>query len=535
MTPTIARIDYDAHVQSLKQPEQHAALESLIARLALIEKTHREEIAARDRQIKLLTEQLQLLRVQTFGPSAERFSPDQLRLALNEAESLTAGISATAEPASVTIPEHTRKTRGHRKALPNDLPRVDVIHDLPEDEKVCVHDGATLSVIGQDTSEQLDYIPATVRVLKHVRLKYGCPCCDRTIKTASKPLQLLPKSNASASLLAQIATAKYVDGVPLYRQEAQFERLGIALSRTTQARWMIELSEKSIPLMNLLHEHCLAQSLIHIDETPVQVLKSDKGVHSDHYMWVRCAGPPGRKIVLFEYDPSRSAAVPARLLDGYASAILTDGYDAYTAALKPHPAIVHAGCWAHARRKFDEAKKAAVNNGIDRARADEMLTLIRELYAIERALNDQHADDAQRLARRQQRAAPIIANIQQWLDTHQAHTLPQSLLGKAMSYTQNQWNKLIAFLHHAHIPLDNNRAENAIRPFVIGRKNWLFCDTIAGATASARLYSLIETAKANGLEPHAYLTRVFTDLPKATTVDDIEALLPFKHRPPIEG
>lgn len=512
-------------MHSLEQ--EQPSLAQFIARIELLEKTHREEIEARDAQIRLLTEQLLLLRVQKFGPSAERFSPDQMTLALNEAEVLTAGIP-TAEPASVTIPEHTRKVRGHRKALSADLPRVEVIHDLPESEKVCAHDGATLTVIGQDTSEQLDYVPAKVQVLVHKRLKYGCPCCDRSIKTARKPPQLLPKSNASPSLLAQIATAKYVDGVPLYRQEAQFERLGIALSRTTAARWMIELSEKVVPLMNLLHEHCVAQSLIHIDETPVQVLKSDKSVHSDHYMWVRCAGPPGNRIILFEYDKSRSSTVPARLLDGFQGALLTDGYEAYEAALKTHPVLIHAGCWAHVRRKFDEAKKAATNNGIERGRADELLLLIRELYAIERALKDKDADDAERLATRQQCAAPIIESIKLWLTTHQSTVLPQSLLGKAIAYTQNQWRKLTVFLQHGHIPLDNNRAENAIRPFVIGRKNWLFCDTVAGANASARLYSLIETAKANGLEPHAYLTRLFTDLPNANTVEDIEKLLPFK-------
>lgn len=251
-------------MQSLEQ--EQPSLAQFIARIELLEKKHREEIAARDREIKLLTEQLQLLRVQKFGPSAERFSPEQMTLALNEAEVLTAGTPPTTDLPSVTIPEHTRKARGHRKALSADLPRVEVIHDLPEGENVCAYDGATLTVIGQDTSEQLDCVPAKVRVLKHVRLKYGCPCCDRSIKTASKPPQLLPKNNASPSLLAQIATAKYVDGVPLYRQEAQFERLGIPLSRTTAARWMIELSEKIVPLMNLLRDHCVAQPLVHIDE-----------------------------------------------------------------------------------------------------------------------------------------------------------------------------------------------------------------------------------------------------------------------------
>lgn len=371
-------------------------------------------------------------------------------------------------------------------------------------------------------------MPATVRVLKHIQLKYGCPGCDQSIKTASKPAQVLPKSNASPSLLAHIVTAKYVDGVPLYRQEAQFERLGLTVPRGTSARWMIQLGVDTLmPLINLLNDHCMAQPLIHLDETPVQVLKGDQPAHRDHYMWVRCAGPPGQRIVLFDYDASRSSTVPKRLLSDYHGAILTDGYEAYNAvAAAQH--LLHAGCWAQVRRKFDEARTVASQAGIERHRSDEMLALIRELYAVERILKEQDATAAERLTARQGKSASIIARIREWIDTQRPHIVPQSLLGKAISYTHNQWPKLIVFLQHSPIALDNNRAENAIRPFVIGRKNWLFCDTKAGALASANLYSLIETAKANGIEPHAYLARVFTDLPAAQTVADIEKLLPFK-------
>jgi transposase len=513
-----------------EQQEEHATLAQFIVRIESLEALHRENrqaIEARDLQIKLLTEQVRLLTTQKFGASCERHSPDQLKLLINEAESLAA-VALTA-PLSLVIPAHERTARGHRKPLSADLPRVEVIHDLPQSEKVCPHDGTALQVIGKDTAEQLDYVPAKVRVLKHIQLKYGCPCCDQSIKTASKPAQLLPKSNASARLLAHIVTAKYVDGVPLYRQEAQFERLGIEVPRATTARWMIQLGiDKLMPLINLLNDHCVAQSIIHLDETPVQVLKGDRPAHSDHYMWVRCAGPPGQRIVLFDYDASRSSAVPKRLLSDYHGTILTDGYEAYNVVATDQK-LLHAGCWAHVRRKFDEARKVASHADIERNRSEEMLALIRELYAIERGLKEQGATDAERLTARQGTSAPIIERIKEWIDTQRPHIVPQSLLGKAISYTHNQWPKLVVFLQHAHIVLDNNRAENAIRPFVIGRKNWLFCDTVAGAQASANLYCLIETAKANGLEPHAYLARVFAELPNAQTVDDIEKLLPFKH------
>jgi transposase len=532
--------------------EQATPLAQLIVRIELIEKRHREELAerdaqlkSRDLQIKLLTEQVRLLKAQKFSASSEQYSPDQLRLLFNEAESLAAATASSNDAsASIVIPAHERKARGHRKALLAELPRVEIIHDLPESEKVCAHDGNALKVIGQDTSEQLDYVPAKLRVLKHVQLKYGCPCCDQSIKTATKPAQLLPKSNASPSLLAHIVTAKYVDGLPLYRQEAQFERLGIELPRVTQARWMIKASEKLTPLTNLMNEHCMAQSLIHLDETTLQVLKSDKApqsdqqgcgnggnarsnFHHDHYLWVRCAGPPGKRIVLFDYDASRSSTVIKRLLPDYHGAIVTDGYGGYDVIAREQT-LLHAGCWMHVRRKFDEARKGASDAQIERNRADEMLALIRTLYAIERQLKDSDAHDAERLLVRQQRSKPIVENIKHWIESQITQVLPQSLLGKALSYTLNQWPKLIVFLERGDIPLDNNRAENVIRPFVIGRKNWLFCDTQAGAHASARLYSLIETAKANGLEPHAYLTRLFTKLPAAQSVEDIEALLPFK-------
>lgn len=507
----------------------------MLSRVEPHTKDHPEpaRLAAR---IALLEEENRWLKQQLFGRSSERrtaddISPDQQRLIFNEAEAIAPAVS-TVEPV-ITIPAHDRKQRG-RKALPTQLPRVEIIHDLPDSEKVCTGvacASAALTVIGQECSEQLDYVPAKLRVLKHIRLKYACPCCAQGVKTARAAAQLLPKSNASPSLLAAIVTAKYVDGTPLYRQEAQFKRLGIELPRATQANWIIKLGAAVQPLINLMSEQLRTQPLIHLDETTLQVLKHDK--HSDHYLWVSCAGPPHQKIVLFDYDPSRGASVPRRLLQDYQGLLLTDGYEAYDAALTG-TSITHAACWAHVRRKFDEAHKAAVAKD---SYANVALDCIGQLYQVERQIKQRREQHQQRgesfsaeqiLALRAQHSMPIIAQLQTWLHAQADQVLPQSALGKAIAYTLKQWPKLIVFLRHALVPLDNNRCENAIRPFVIGRKNWLFCDTKAGAHASAHLYSLIETAKANGLEPHAYLTRLFTDLPKATCLADFEALLPFK-------
>jgi hypothetical protein len=247
-------------------------------------------------------------------------------------------------------------------------------------------------------------------------------------------------------------------------------------------------------------------------------------------MWVRAAGPPGRRIVLYDYDPSRSGAVPLRLLQGYHGMLLTDGYEPYETVAQAL-GLVHAGCLAHARRRFDEARKASEHATDSHARI--ALDFIRELYLIERPLWDKEhpASCEERLRVRTEHSAPIIAKFHAWLEALAPQVLPQSLLGKAVHYALGQWPKLTVFLKHGEVPLDNNRLENCIRPFVIGRKGWLFSDTVPGAGASANLYSLVETAKANGVEPHAYLSRLFERLPHLTTVEDYEAMLPWNVKP----
>jgi transposase len=284
------------------------------------------------------------------------------------------------------------------------------------------------------------------------------------------------------------------------------------------------------PLVNWLAEAMMNSPVIHCDETRVQVLKSDKAPSSDHWIWVRAAGPPAKRIVLFDYDASRGAQVPKRLLEGYRGVVLTDGYEPY-AAVAQSLGLMHAGCLAHARRKFDEAHKAqpATHSSERDGHAKSALTFIRELYQIERPLWDRDhpvtADDRVRV--RATLSRPVMERFHAWLNALAPQVLPESQRGKAVRYTLNQWSKLSVFLTHGEVPLDNNRCENAIRPFVLGRKNWLFANTVSGAKASANLYSLIESAKANGIEPHAYLTTLFEKLPTLTTVEHFEALLPW--------
>ena len=443
----------------------------------------------------------------------------------NEAESIAdANVDDDEESNTVEIATHRRK-RGGRKPLPSELPRIDVVYELPESERLCEHDGATLKVIGEVATEQLDIIPAKVQVIRHIRKKYACPCCDRTIKTASMPAQPIPKSMVSPGLLAYIITNKFVDALPLYRQERIFDRIGIELSRSNLANWVIRAGQLVQPLINLMRGRLWAHDYVQMDESTVQVLKEPgKAPQSQSYIWVQRGGPPDAPLLLYDYDPSRSQTVPLRLLEDYAGYLQTDGYAGYDAVVAQQPGIIQLGCFAHARRKFDEAIK-----GQSKKRKSTLawrgLKFIQKLYEIERAYKD--AKPEARYRARQDQAQPVLNELRKWLDEALPQVPPETLTGKALTYLNNQWPQLIRYLDDGRLHIDNNLVENAIRPFVVGRKNFLFCDTVRGANASANLYSLIETARANNMEPYSYLRRVLTELPRANTVADVEALLPY--------
>jgi transposase len=295
-----------------------------------------------------------------------------------------------------------------------------------------------------------------MEVLKHIRFKYGCPCCRQGVKIAPVPPHILPKSKASPSLLAHIVTAKYVDALPLHRQEGQFARLGVDLPRATMASWMVKLGECVVPIINQMNEQLLESPLIQCDETRVQVLSSDKAPTAEHWMWVRASGPPHRRIILFDYDPSRGSAVPMRLLEGFTGILQTDGYEAYSAVAEAKR-LIHAGCYAHARRKFEDARKAQADPSRD-GQSKIALDLIGQLYRIEREIKTASFGD--RLAVRRAQSAPIVQELKAWLGSMAERVLPQSALGKAVFYMLGQYPKLQRFLDHPEIPLDTNRVEN---------------------------------------------------------------------------
>ena len=518
-------------------PDDPAALKALVREQAF--------------EIERLKEELRLATHKRFGASSEKADADQGQL-FNEAEVL-GSMPPTPEGDEITVPGHTR-AKGGRKPLDDRLPRERIEHDIAESEKLCpCGSGHLRPRIGEVVTEQADIEPAKVKVVQHVRFKYG-PCCQcdgvfpavdevqekaaatsagasaasepRAVIVAPLPVQPIPKSLAAPGLCAFIATAKYQDGLPLYRQETILARHGLTISRATLASWLIRLGELIVPLINLAEEVQLAHDILQMDETTVQVLKEDgRAAQSESRMWVRRGGPPDKPVVLFNYDPSRSGKVAWRLTEDFRGYLQSDGFKGYDAVGK-REGVVHVGCLAHARRKFDEALKAQ-RAGDRGGLAAEGLALIQRIYRIEKAAREAKLTTAQRKQLRDQRARPVWDELRRWLDAKRGHAPPQMLIGKAMTYLDNQWPQLIRALDDGRLEVDNNRCENALRPFVLGRKAWLFSDTPAGAQASARLYGLIETAKANGCEPYAYLRRVFTDLPKATTLAEIEALLPW--------
>ena len=504
-----------------------AAVKTAVA--AAIEATTAQIRREAQETIARMIEQMVLARHRQFGVSSEQL-PGQARL-FDEAEVLaqasteaqdSATIPAAAPPNQSGDKKVNKPTRGKRRPLSAELERVDVVHDVPEAERTCAC-GSPMVEIGCDVSEQLDIVPMQVRVLRHLRKRYGCPGSVHAPVTAALPPQPLPKSNASADFLAMLLVVKFVDGLPLARFEYVLDRHGVPVPRQTLARWVIGAARLLQPLHNLLRDHLTDGPVIHMDETVVQVLKEDgKTPTSTSYMWVQTGGPPNQPVVLYDYDPSRSGEVPVRLLQGWRGYLMTDGYDGYNALAKAE-GIEQLACWAHVRRRFVDA--ARVQPKGKRGRADEAVALIGQLYGIERAHQD--ADDPTRLLARQQHSLPVLATLRAWLEKTLPGVTPKSALGTALAYLQKYWSRLTRYTERGDLPIDNNRCENAIRPFVIGRKAWLFSDTAAGAHSSAVIYSLLQTAKANGVEPYLWLRRVLRELPAAKTVEAVEALLPW--------
>lgn len=473
-------------------------------------------------QIQLLEERIRLLRHQHFGSSSEKTSDHQGQL-FNELEQL-----AESEPEVEADPDEKpkRPKRTGRKGLCPSIPREKVVLNLSDEQKA-----DAIAVFEVKVKEELDIIPARVRVIEYYQEKAVFLKDDggRRLIEAERPRHPLGKAVCSTNLLAYLITAKYCDGLPLYRQESILKRYGGGITRTTMASWLINLSVQLQPLINLMRDMQLASDYLQGDETRMKVL-NEPGMKATgkKWMWVTLSHSPGQRVVLFDYDPSRGKEVAERLLEDFEGRYFqSDGYASYDGiCLKKN--ITQLGCWDHARRKFCEAEKALPdkkNKTGPPAKAVMALAMINKLYRIERAIKDLSPE--QKYARRQLESVPALNKLKKWLDENAPKVLKGSLTRDAMDYTLNQWKKLIVYCEDGHLNLSNILAENAIRPFVIGRKAWLFADTPAGAKASALFYSLIETAKANGLEPFDYLSKLIARCAYAKTLEHWEALLPW--------
>ena len=467
-----------------------------------------------------------------FGQSSEQKSyvlgKDQLSL-FNEAEE--AQDHKAEEPTSdtVLIAAHERKKKRSQAEMLNQLPEEEVLLEIPEEQLVCGKCGGKMKPIGKKfLRHEMQIIPKQIKLLAYYAVTYACDSCEKDtgfahITSVKPPVPLMKHSLASASTVAYIMTQKYVDGLPLARQEKIWAREGISLSRATMANWVIQCSQSWLkPLYKHMKQELLTHSVIHADETVVQVLKEEgKPATSESRMWLYASAALLRhQVRIFEYQPDRSGKRPESFLRGFAGYLVTDGYAGYNQVQN----VTHCGCWAHARRKWREAMPEGAT--VKTSKAAVGFQYCNKLFAEERKCAPNHPKYRQEY--RQNRELPLLEEYYAWLNT--VHPEKGSKLEEAVRYSLNQKQCLMAYLDHGEVPISNNLAENAIRPFTLGRKNWLFCDTPKGAEASAIVYSLVESAKANGVEPFAYLQHVLVQLPylgKTHSHEELETLMPW--------
>lgn len=513
-------------------------IEELLKRLEFLEKQNAElEKEKSDMKAKLnwLQEQIRLHQLKRFGTSSERINPDQLELPLfNEIEK-EANLELP-EPTVETITYHRRKKRGQRKIMLENLPVKTIEYRLPEDEQVCSCCGGKLHEMSIEVRQEIEYIPAQVNVLKHVRYIYSCRHCEHEeiqtpIETAPMPKPVVSGSLASPSIMAHIMNQKYVEALPLYRQEKQFKRMGLALSRQTIANWMIYGADRWLSkLYDRMHHLLLKLDIVCADETTLQVLhEPGRAASSKSYLWLYRTGKEGPPIILYDYQETRAGENPKRFLKDFKGYLQVDGYAGYHKVEN----VTLVGCWAHARRCFTDVLKSLPANSMKPVVATEGLQFCNQLFAIERKLKEINPDE--RYEQRLKQSKPVLDGFLSWLKIQEHKVLPKSGIGQAITYCLNQWEKLVAFLEDGRLEIDNNRSERSIKPVVIGRKNWMFSNTPKGAKSSAIIYSMVETAIANGLNPYYYLRYLFEQLPNIdlTDRDAVDRLLPWSTTLPV--
>jgi transposase len=491
-------------------------------------------LQTRDRENEHLRHRLDLLLRRFFGPRAEKYDPNQAVL-FPDLQTEAAVENPPAEPAEAKEPAPPARQRGHgRQKLPGNLPRVPVLHDVPEAQRLCPGCGQACTCIGQDTSEQLDYVPASLFVKQHIWPKYVCRHCCKHVTLTEKPAQVIDKGLPGPGLLAQVAVSKFVDHLPLYRQERIFSRHGVELSRTTMCTWMAACAQLLKPLYALMITRVLLSQVIHTDDTPVPVLDPKQDKTKTGRLWVYL-GDELHPYNVFAYSPSRQRLWPADFLRDFAGFLQADAFSGYDALYLKQP-ITEVGCNAHARRKFYDAKDS------DQARAHQALAFYRELYEVEHRATEEVEEQCQeqpgldasgrqqlleatRLRLRQAKAVPILTTMCQWLQEQQAQVLPKSPIGQAIGYALNHWQALTRYTEQGFLAIDNNIAEREMKRIATGRKNWLFAGSDRGGHTAAVLYSFTSTCQRHQIDPFAYLRDTFERLP-AHPADRLEEFLP---------
>ena len=505
------------------------------AEVAVLEETilkQKAEIDELKRKLEHMNEIFANAQRARFGQSSEQknyvLGKDQLSL-FNEAESSQDHKAEEPKPNTIFVEAHERKKKRSQTEMLNNLPEEEVLLEIPEGQLVCGKCGGKMKPIGKKfLRHEMQIVPKQIKLLAYYTVTYACDSCEKDtglahIVSVKPPIPLMKHSLASPSTVAYIMTQKYVDGLPLARQEKIWAREGVSLSRATMANWVIQCSEVWLkPLYRHMKQELLTHSVIHADETVVQVLKEDgKPATSESRMWLYASAALLRhQVRLFEYQPDRSGKRPESFLKGFEGALVTDGYAGYNQVQK----VTHCGCWAHARRKWREAMPDGAT--VKTSKAAIGFRYCNQLFAEERKCVLYKPE--YRKEYRQGKELPLLEEYFAWLNT--VHPEKGSKLEEAVRYSINQKQQLCAFLDKVEVPISNNLAENAIRPFTLGRKNWLFCDTPKGAKASAIVYSLVESAKANGIEPFAYLQHVLVQLPylgKSPSHEELETLMPW--------
>jgi len=508
----------------------------------LIEKLERSSAEKDDKirqlqnNVLLLQEKYDLLVHKFFGRHSERTAPDNSpTLFDDEIVTKTADTpdASCVEKETYEVAAHTRKKRGGRKPISDLLQRVERIIDLSDEEKRCACGRKLVRLPNALVREVLHIIDPKIWVERIIRYQYVCPCCGGNkcsresggVHCAPVEPAIIPKSMASSDLLAFIFTEKYLRYMPYYRLEKRFESLGVRISRQDMANWQVKVYETLRPLFELLKSTLRSGSVLRMDETVVQVMgEEDRKDTQKSYMWLVRGGPLGKEAALFNYRSTRASEHIREFLEGFSGYLQTDGYPGYDCAIKQYPLVTHVGCFAHARRKFCEAQKGKS----DPKQVSKAIGYIRKLYAIEEKLRaDKKLRVEEFVKKRKEETAPVFKSFKKWLELRLAGACKDTLWWKAVTYTLNQWDKLVAYVNSAELTPDNNTSERSIRPFVIGRKNWMFYKSPDGAHSGCALYSLIESAKLNNLDPTTYLRRVFSAAPLAVSTADWENLLPW--------